>query len=456
MKKFKLFAYAAMAGLTLSFAACSEDNTGENGEQVIRGEKCRIESFTLNLAEGETLSGDVYDYDKSVDLSYIITQYLAMQSATATVKLSEGATISPDPSIAADYTQPVSFTITGADGKTTRTYTTKPVEKIVETITKISALTDKSAADMGIGAFATYKLMGISGNNLVINTKVFNRKTLAAVGDLNMTNVEAGAGTPGVISWMGNDEAGHLVCAVTPTGKYSDSGHTPGSFYCWKNGYDQPAELILGPSTSAIGGFVSIGGDLTSGKALITAIGGRAATGSHFCWGYTDGARTDYYSALNTQRPSNDGSWIQQVCPVSGDISGVWFMWDSVGGGSKVYTWSGWDGAGAINLTEIPGVINSGWGNYSKGSIKAFSFNDTPFAMVASTGWPCTYVSMVDNSGNFLLNPADATIPAAISDANAYCPIVTYIYDSTDRCGYAYLLVPGFSVKVWKLEVAIL
>lgn len=99
MKKFNLFAYATLAGLALSFAACTDDDPeiSKPGPQIDRGEKCRIESFVLNLPEGETLSGDVYDYDKSIDLAYTTPQLEAMKTSTATVKLSEGATITPDP-----------------------------------------------------------------------------------------------------------------------------------------------------------------------------------------------------------------------------------------------------------------------------------------------------------------------------------------------------------------------
>ena len=92
MKKFNLFAYATLAGLALSFAACTDDDPeiSKPGPQIDRGEKCRIESFVLNLPEGETLSGDVYDYDKSIDLAYTTPQLEAMKTSTATVKLSEG------------------------------------------------------------------------------------------------------------------------------------------------------------------------------------------------------------------------------------------------------------------------------------------------------------------------------------------------------------------------------
>lgn len=173
MKTFKSFAFAvALAGLTLPMAGCSDDDTAPKGEDVERGDKaCRIETFTLNFSDGTTLSGDVYDYDKSVDLSYTTAEFEMMKSATATLTLSEGATVSPDPSQTADYTQPLSFTVTAKDGKTTRTYTTKPVEKVLEGYTKVEAATSKTATEMGIGTAADYKFVGVSGDKLVVGKR---------------------------------------------------------------------------------------------------------------------------------------------------------------------------------------------------------------------------------------------------------------------------------------------
>ena len=108
----KSLAYAALAGFALT--GCSDDDTTPKGEDVDRGDKaCRIETFILNLDSETTITGDVYDYDKSIDLAYTTDQLELMKSATATLTLSEGATVSPDPSQPADYTQPISFTVNG-------------------------------------------------------------------------------------------------------------------------------------------------------------------------------------------------------------------------------------------------------------------------------------------------------------------------------------------------------
>lgn len=448
MKTFNLFAYTALAAFTLSAAACSDDDPAPKGQDVLRGEKCRIETFVLNLGEGETLSGDVYDYDKSIDLQYLASQLEAMQSATATVTLSEGATISPDPSSPLDYTQSVSFTVTGADQKTTRVYKTKPVKKEQKTYTKVSPATRKTAAEMLVAEHNVYKQIGASGDKIVIGTKVFDGKTLAPVGDLNMTGYESLK-----VAGLANDEVGHLVASLTANG---DSGATPVTYACWKKGWNQPAETII-ESKSAIAAFISVGGNLLKGKALVSAVGGRLPNGPQFCWGFTNGTR-DAYHGMSSGLPSNDGSWTQMISPCSGEIAGTWFIWDSVAGGSNVLTWSGFGGSGTPqNMIQIPGNAPGGphnWGNYTKGSIRSFTFDEKPYAAVFTTGWPCTYVSIVDPQGGFLLDPNEAIISAAISDANAYCPVGTYVYNEKDKCGYVYVLVPGHAVWSWKLEVA--
>ena len=246
MKTFKSFAFAvALAGLTLPMAGCSDDDTAPKGEDVERGDKaCRIETFTLNFSDGTTLSGDVYDYDKSVDLSYTTAEFEMMKSATATLTLSEGATVSPDPSQTADYTQPLSFTVTAKDGKTARTYTTKPVEKVLEGYTKVEAATSKTATEMGIGTAADYKFVGVSGDKLVVGKKVFDYKTFAPAGDLNMTGYEDQK-----MTGMANDEAGHLIAAVNADG----ASAVPTTIICWKDGWDKAPSEYIKSETSFIG-----------------------------------------------------------------------------------------------------------------------------------------------------------------------------------------------------------
>lgn len=441
MKTNKLLTLAFMLGAIISFAACDDDDE-PIGETVVRGDKaCRIESFVLYFAN-DSIIGDVYDYDKSIDISYKSTQVYDLQSATASVTLSDGATISPDPSTAMDYTSPLSFTVTAKDGTTTKTYTTRPQEKVVETYVKVTQIFNKTPTELGA---ENNDHMGISGDYLVLGTKVYDRLTLAYVGTLNMTGVD------GQISSMCNDHAGNLIAGVNADGNL---GTAPSSIYCWTKGYSEAPTCILGPSTGAIAGMISACGDIVNGVGIVTSCGARVATGPHFCWAFENGVNSQYYSTLLTNFPSNDGSWRQMVSCASDNVAGPWFMWDAVGGGANVGSWADWDGTSTINVNTFQGTAINGtnmWGNYTFGWIRAFTFNDTAYAMVFTTGWPNAYISIVDQTGNAILSAADATFAAT---AGTYNPSCTYIYNESDRCGYAYALINNVALVVWKLEVA--
>ena len=451
MKTFKSFAFAvALAGLTLPMAGCSDDDTAPKGEDVERGDKaCRIETFTLNFSDGTTLSGDVYDYDKSVDLSYTTAEFEMMKSATATLTLSEGATVSPDPSQTADYTQPLSFTVTAKDGKTARTYTTKPVEKVLEGYTKVEAATSKTATEMGIGTAADYKFVGVSGDKLVVGKKVFDYKTFAPAGDLNMTGYEDQK-----MTGMANDEAGHLIAAVNADG----ASAVPTTIICWKDGWDKAPSEYIKSETSFIGKQISASGNLLEGAGIVSAMNGSGLKGAHFAWARLDGAshpETPFYG-VETNVPSNDGNWSQTISACSGDPLGTWFVYDPEPGNGNAYTWTAWTAHNNINLTPIPGVLSGkgthGWGNLTLGSVRAFTFNGTAYGAYITTGWPETYVAIVDNNGEYLLNPNDA-ITAFAHNGTEPIPQITYLYNESEGAGYVFALAAGQFVKSWKLTV---
>lgn len=446
----KSFAYAALAGFVLT--GCSDDDTTPKGEDVERGDKaCRIESFVLNLDSETTLTGDVYDYDKSIDLAYTTDQLELMKSATATLTLSEGATVSPDPSQPADYTQPVSFTVTAKDGKTTRTYTTKPVEKVVEMYAKVEVANSKTTTEMGLGSNTSsasdYKFMGICGDKLVIGTKVFDYKTFEPVGDLNMTGY-----TDQKLSSMANDHAGNLIAAVNATGAEA----TPTTIICWRNGWNEAPSEYIKSETSYIGKLLSAGGNIFEGQAVVSAQGGSGPAGAHFVFERLDGAANGFYG-VETKHASNDGNWSQMISPCSSNPLGTWFMFESVPGGSEIYTWTAWSSPTSIAMTQIPGVLSgkgpANWGNFTLGAIRAFTYNNTEYAAVVTSGWPETYVSIVNTNGEFLLNPNDAIIPAPHSGSEAIMQ-VTYTYDEAENAGYVFVLESGVFVKSWKLTVA--
>ena len=447
----KSLAYAALAGFVLT--GCTEKDTPSGEEDSERGSsECRIESFVLNLGDQTTITGDVYDYDKSIDITYTTDQIELMKAATATLTLSKGATVTPDPAEPADYTQPVSFTVTAEDGTTIRTYTTRPVEKVVVLQTKVEAANSKTTSEMGLGSDTTptseYDFMGICGDKLVIGTKVFDYKTFAAVGELNMTGY-----TDQKLTSMGNDHAGNLIAAVTPAGDSTP----PTTIICWRNGWDQAPSEYIKSEGSYIGKLISAGGNIFEGQAVVSAQGGSGPAGAHSVFERLDGIANGFH-AVETKHASNDGNWSQMISPCSSDPLGTWFMFESVPGGSEIYTWTGWSAPNSISMTQIPGVVDgiasgpAGWGNFTLGAARGFTYNDKAYGALITTGWGATYISIVDSNGEFLLNPNDATIPASHTGSEAIMQI-TYAYDEAENAGYIFVLEAGVFVKSWKLTV---
>ena len=125
MKATKLF-LAAIAFVGV-FAACNPENKPDGGEEtpeVEKSKECRLTAFTVTAGDFE-IEGFIDQTDKTIELSYMPNQFAALASATAEVKISDKATISPDPAVARDYTVEggVEFTVTAEDGTTTSVYT---------------------------------------------------------------------------------------------------------------------------------------------------------------------------------------------------------------------------------------------------------------------------------------------------------------------------------------------
>lgn len=448
MKTFGFFAFAA-AALSLAFTGCKENEPVAPGQVIQRGDQaCRIELFVLNLTDDTELKADAYDYDRTIDIAYNNANAAFLDGATATYTLSEGATIAPDPASAMDYTQPIEFTVTAPDGVTKRVYTTRPMEAVVETYIKASEFVERSTGDLAISNKTP--AVGISGTDVVVGTSVFNAKTLAPVGSLNVAVPELDGK---VLAWSGNDEAGHFVGVFNADGA---NGTGPCTIAIWVNGWAQAPKIQANNSGATWARYMHVAGNVVSGKGFITSQGASGATGTNNVLTLTDGAHD--YTQINTGKASNDGNWGQTIAPASGDAAGTWFCWDSDAGTTNIYHGTGWSAESTPSLSLLSGSAANGtnlWGNYTLGYVKAFTFNDTAYALTMTTGWPCTYVSVVDTENNFVLNSANlnATMNYA---APEYQPTGTFIFDEEDNCGYVYVYIPGYTLKVWKLEVAVL
>jgi hypothetical protein len=488
MKTMKFFALAAMAAV-VTLSGCEKDP-----KKTDEGEKSSdnlITAFTLKLGADETIEGGINR--GAIQLLYRAGQLTAMTTATAEVTTSEGAKIAPNPTEAMDYSKPIEFTVTAEDG-TERKYTTAPEEFVPEYRTKVTELIKKDVIkDMGIAnpgdaALTVDRTMAISGDNVVIDTKVFDRKTLVKVGNLDMT------GITDKIAWLTNDEKGHLIAGVTPDGT---PGTAPASIYAWIDGYNAAPTLKLGPSASAIARWLQASGDITSGPALISTSQANA-TGNNMIFDFYDGVRLTaetnpkgqiLTNGAATGIPSADGSWLQIISPASSDPNGQWFIWDAMTPGQSedhnigTFSGAGWnlnqDGVSATPLTSgdftfFKGTVGgvSGWGNLRVAGICAFTFNGRPHCAMVSHGYVDTFHSIMDDTGEIVLDPAVPAnqylcgvdeagrpgVPSAVTWSRGnnqglvQAPSVAYIFDEAEQCGYVYMYTPVQRLTVYKLE----
>lgn len=456
MKFNRFFAFLAAASL-VAFAACEKEPQQEDKPDPtpeVKSDACKLTALSL-VAGGETIEGFVYEDDKVVEVAYMPDQLAGLANATAEVTISEKATISPDPTAAADYTVEggVVFTVTAEDGEHKAEYTV--VLKEAEFNVKCQLVWEKTFGDLGVSAASFGQAnVGFSGNNFVTRNLEVLDLTGAKVGTLNVEGV-AGAGTEGFgFSCMTNDHAGHLVASIALTAEgtpapNSDSA-SQSKIYVWKNGWDNAPELFYEALDGNVSLYMSAGGDLT-GDGIVNVISpGRNVTTMFHTFYTTAGAEGYQWAAFNTQYVSNDGNWGQMVSPASGKISGDFVICDSQGNnnGMMFYARHGYEDKGedvALTGTVLDDALAEGggsnqYGNYSTGHARAFTLNGTSYVVACSSGWPCTYVTIQtlnpEDENHYLLRTQVLDTPAPVS-CSAYC------YDAAT--GKVYILVSAQS-----------
>ena len=91
------FYFATLAAVCLAACNPTEQPGTTDPKEEPKSTECRLSSFVVNVGEG-TIDAFIDQVEKTVELSYMPAEYEALASATAEVKISEKATISPDPS----------------------------------------------------------------------------------------------------------------------------------------------------------------------------------------------------------------------------------------------------------------------------------------------------------------------------------------------------------------------
>jgi len=267
--------------------------TAQDGEKQVykitairkRSSSADIVSFKLKEADidGVLVNNKVIIPYSNTDITH----------QTAVVELSYYAKIAPDPSVARDYSKPVTYTVTADDG-TTKVYTVQvgtPV-KLAKGFGTVKKLWYKSSGDLG---FEDYRQISIatSGDYFVLpnsnewasgsSVKYFNRKTGAAAGNLNVTGVNGiyavANDINGKIVGINNLYAGNNVC-----------------LYVWDNVTAAPKLLARTTDWSSVAsGFygrkLSVYGDLSGNAVIMTTTDGTDAGGANnvLKWTVTNG-----------------------------------------------------------------------------------------------------------------------------------------------------------------------
>ena len=111
----------------------------------------------------------------------------------------------------------------------------------------------------------------------------------------------------------------------------------------------------------------------------------------------------------------------------------VFGIWDSFGGGAKVYTT-----IGTRNDNEVVAITNdlpgNGWGNYTTGSVRGFQWDGANCFAACTTGWPACYLTIV-NADNGEIIYGSETYEYA-SGSHSELPQAAYVYDEAKGCGY--------------------
>ena len=458
MKKFFLFAATAL--MIGAFASCTpeeetkdDDNKNEE-EQKQEPEKSKAAKLlTFSLSDGTvTLEGEIFDSQKIVEVQYNPEDAAVITNATATVTISEKATISPDPATIKDWSSEQKLTVTAEDGQSKNEYTVKTIP--MEYAVSIAPADGDGKKLVEIGAandiafFAGNQIAFCDVDKIVTSDGRVYNLDLTFVGNLNRGEIPSGC----AFTSMGNDDNGVLIAAVG----YGDAEYTiPGAdgdgvltwnytnatrFYAWKDGYDQAPTKIY--ENASFLSWMNVSGDV-NGKMLITAkqsgnVGNHHLF--HFDNGVVSGAKWAWYNTGKEEvdRSASDVMNFTPACWRLGQTAGstvsplgvekedALFIhgqamsalsvedpeystdkWGKDGNaGMFVGVRQGYNNTENLYLRGTAETINGGtarygglygWGNVcTTGNIKAFRYNGNVYAAISGSDWNEPHITVVD------------------------------------------------------------
>ncbi|MDR0542063.1 MAG: DUF5018 domain-containing protein [Dysgonamonadaceae bacterium] len=358
------------------------DQRKEKREYTIRGEivksaACAIEEFSLPEL---SIVGVINQTSKTISLITLDN----LPPATAGVRISPHATVSPDPrTTAIDYNTEQQLTVTAHDGTTKATYTVKKAipSKLPAGIRPGSAkilFEKKLIADFG-APNNNHGGLAATGDYVIISTRTNQNIAVDAKTGRLLSPVDVSA-TGGGLNDMYNtaDAAGHvLICNLA---------QNAGTFKVWK--LNPPAgapELFIDwadNTTFAVGRKLSVYGNI-AGDAIITAPLHNAPDARFARWKVSGGA-------LQSQTPDivavNGMTWTTNVDVVytsATDVNADYFVarfGDHLAGeNGNVYPMLNWVDGSANTVRKSLVNVNS---NFISNAVDYTVFNNMPYALV--------------------------------------------------------------------------
>ena len=348
------------------------DAAGNSRDIVITGKLAlpsSCELLTFDIVD-PAISGIVDGAGKKVSL----VSADDLSAAVANVSISAHATISPDPTQPHNYNEPVTYTVTAANGVDKAVYTV--VKEVPQKIdygfnsTSVKQLFNfDPVSNVGLPAYSetAFISMGVTGNYLVVSTGdgapvYLNKLTGVKVGSLNV-----GAAT---VAGITSDEAGNLLLC-----NHADAGEdffiwtadavdaAPQEFFTFNNLADKP----MGYKVRVLG---NIKADAT---IVVTLEGVDGVTSSSDFWTISveDGEVVDVVLVNCAASGLVWGSApvnVSSICPASLNTDDGWFgaCYDP-----NVLTWVKSDGSAGATASTSDGN-NWGW-NYNCFDSKQFN-----------------------------------------------------------------------------------
>ncbi len=435
----KKFSFAIVLAALWLIPGCGKEEKGGEGDdsgkkepETVLGTQADITSFTL--VKGEVrIEAAVSSFEKKVVIVYMPEQAGSLVNASAEVTLSEGATITPDPSLPLDYNDEQIFKVTSQDGNLTKNYVVSA--SMAAVVNQVDLVWTKSYSSLGIpdqifdqgqsqiGFCAPDKFVTHDGSVFDLEGK--------KLGTINRDGIPSDWG---LIS-LANDDDAHFIATFGNNYTFTDTvdRNNEGAVYIWADGWDKkPIELrrftednmpvyaSYWPGRCDCMGLSAAGswdGELLVSTQHFHDVSINDAQAEVF--GIPPCSNTDLHNVMMFKdkkfqeirvfdsRKRLNGNWSQMISPVSASYDGAFVIGNSQPVNATGYTaWVRQNFTDLENDYALRGLGSEvqdpevsydgeyGYGNYSIGHVKAFNWYGTDAAIVISTFWEGTYMTI--------------------------------------------------------------